>query len=160
MELVSEEEMEILIKDSGINIIDAIKGIPIEEKSWIPEDCGVYIITTTDGDLYVGASSNILTRISHHHIKNIETIDVYLTSDYQKLEKWFIHQIKPCLNVILYSEKKSVAINQTAYGKIIEKQGQIYFKYKQRIDLMKIASAAIIRGMDSVEEELGLKKDE
>lgn len=54
----------------------------------------------------------------------------------------------------------AVAINETAYGKIIEKQGQIYFKYKVRMELMKIASAAILRGMDNVEEELGLKKDE
>lgn len=49
----------------------------------------------------------------------------------------------------------SVAISETAYGKIIEKQGDIYKKYKQRVDLMKIASAAIIRGIDTADEELG-----
>ncbi len=52
----------------------------------------------------------------------------------------------------------AVALNETAYGKLIEKQGQIYVKYKVRIELMKIASAAIIQGIDKVEEELGLIK--
>lgn len=52
----------------------------------------------------------------------------------------------------------AVALTENAYGKIIEKQGQIYAKYKVRIELIKIASAAINRGIDDVEEELRLKE--
>lgn len=52
----------------------------------------------------------------------------------------------------------AVALTEEAYGKIIEKQGEIYMKYKERFELLKIASAAIIRGLDGVEEELEFKK--
>lgn len=51
----------------------------------------------------------------------------------------------------------AVALTDDAYGKIIEKQGQIYQKYKKRLELIKIASTAINRGIDSIEEELKLK---
>lgn len=79
MQFVSEEELEILSKDSGIEILDAIKGIPFKEKSWIPDDCGTYILTRKDGEQYVGSSYSILIRTRYHHIKNIDTIDTYLT---------------------------------------------------------------------------------
>lgn len=102
MEFVSEEELEVLSKNSRVEILDAIKGIPFKEKSWIPDDCGVYILTRTDKEQYIGSSHDIIKRTKNHHIEDIDTIDVYLTCDYKKLEKWFIRQIKPSLNVVLY----------------------------------------------------------
>ena len=97
MQFVSEEEIEMLSKMSGVEILDAIKGIPFEEKSRIPDDSGVYVLTRLDWEQYIGSCYSIIIRIRHHHIKPIETIDVYLTnnieSDYLKLEQWFIHEI-------------------------------------------------------------------
>jgi len=52
----------------------------------------------------------------------------------------------------------AVALTEDAYGKVIEKQGQIYAKYKERVELMKIASAAINVGINDVDEELGFKR--
>ena len=158
MEFVSEEEIEILSKDSGIEILDAIKGIPFKEKSWIPEDCGVYIITTIDGEPYVGASSSIMSRILHHHIKNIETIDIYLTSDYQKLEKWFIHQIKPSLNVILYNGKTMAILecSENIHNMILKKQLELKEKYGSKPYIRDMVDVAIEAGIDEIEDRLGL----
>jgi hypothetical protein len=52
----------------------------------------------------------------------------------------------------------AVALTEIAYGKIIEKQGQLYARYKERVELLKIASAAIVVGIDGVDEELGFKR--
>jgi hypothetical protein len=51
----------------------------------------------------------------------------------------------------------AVVLTEDVYEKIIEKQGQIYVNYKVIMELMKIANAAINRGMNGVEKELGLK---
>lgn len=160
MQFVSEEESSILIKDSGIEIFDAIKGIPFEEKSWIPDDCGVYILTRTDGERYVGSSFNIFKRTRYHHIGNIEIIDIYLTNkiDYIILEKWFIDQIKPSLNEKFYTNKihnkKSVPIDNEVYQNLIQVQSIISSKKRYTFTLGDIVSTLLSKDPEVIANEV------
>lgn len=154
MELVTEEELEVLRKDSDVDIYDAIKMIPINEKSWIPEDCGAYIITTINEEKYVGSSSNILDRIVHHHIRDIDTVDVYLTSDYQKLEKWFIHQMKPSLNIIFYNrnDDKTITVSEDIHRLIDNKRIELRNK-GQYIKFYEVTELIIKKGLEAMKED-------
>lgn len=159
MQFISEEELEILSKDSGIKILDAMKEIPFEEKSFIPDSCGVYILTRADGEKYVGSSYNILIRTKYHHIKNIETIDVYLTDEskykYQLLEKWFIRQIKPSLNCITYNSiKKSIILDNDAHRKLLTIKRLIYKKTKFTVNLGDIISRLLNRDPEVIANEV------
>lgn len=159
MEFVSEEELEILSKDSGIEILDAIKKIPFKEKSWIPDDCGVYILTRTDKEQYVGSSYSIIIRTKYHHIENIETIDIYLTNEdeYLKLEQWFIHQIKPSLNVVFYINKpktKSVLIDNDVHRNLLNIQRLIYEKRKYSISLGDIINRLLDKNPEDIANQI------
>lgn len=88
--------------------IENIKNISTdyESISSIPRKCGVYIITTEDGDVYVGSSINIRRRISQHliggtkELKKSNKIDIYLTNYKNRpiLEQKFIEYFCPTLN--------------------------------------------------------------
>lgn len=53
----------------------------------------------------------------------------------------------------------ALAVSETAYKMVLEKQMELYQKYGTKVDMLRIASTSIIIGIDGVEEELGLIKE-
>lgn len=98
-----EEEINIIKNDTGIEVVRIRKYINTD---LIPNCCGVYIIETDSGKIYVGSSTNIYKRISSQKSGYIEDhiriVNIYITKteiDARSLEQWFIYKLNPELNI-------------------------------------------------------------
>lgn len=93
------ETVEEYARDLGINILDIKENIDITEE--LPEQCGVYIITTKRGK-YIGSAVNIKRRIRGHELRShIKTFDVYIIEEMNNatiIEDLLIYYIRPELN--------------------------------------------------------------
>lgn len=143
---------------------------------------GVYIITIDSGHRYIGSSRNIFIEIkqtiyrfrTNVKIKNvctyrfrtvkIKNVGIYVCIDElqaRNLERFLIGEINPELNCKYRTDgsiTKAVNISEDIYALITRKRENIYEKYDRRYDIKDITDAAIIAGIEKVEEELGLDK--
>jgi predicted GIY-YIG superfamily endonuclease len=96
------EKVEEYSKELHTDILDIKENIDITAE--LPEQCGVYIITTASGK-YIGSTVNVKQRIRIHKLRqHIKTLDVYITKelDYAMiLEDLLIDCIKPELNLYI-----------------------------------------------------------
>lgn len=142
----------------SVDIIEIKEDIDIT--AVLPKQSSVYIITTSTGR-YIGSTQNVNKRISGHKLrKYIQTFDIYLTDTEMnaiRLENELIYKLNPELN--LYCKSKNIASHiVTIYDYVStalkKKQSEIRINYGINRSLSDIASAAINRGMENVEEEI------
>lgn len=149
-----------------IDIIYIDVDIPIFNKKRIPDHPGIYILTDHLGKRYIGASENIFNRQKYHHIKNVDTIDVFLTEDVLwalHLERYLIHELNPELNygcgISRHIPTKRMVLPRNIYAILENKQIELHTKYGKMIQISDIANAAILRGIDSIEKIRGFSKE-
>lgn len=84
-----------------VDIIYISTDIPIQNKDDIPDHAGIYILKDRSGNRYIGCCKNILKRQKNHHIRDVNTIDVFLIENddiAKKLESVLIYILDPELN--------------------------------------------------------------
>jgi len=161
-EHVKEDKFDIInmANKIGIEIIYTKENIGNLAK--IPSRCGVYIITTESGRIYVGASLDMYNRITHHSIEEpIRSVNIYLTrnkSDADLLERRLICELDPELNTqkpMLFSfnmETKTVQIEDKIYFLVAKKRIEILEKYRTNITIFQIIDTLLRNYIDKIEE--------
>lgn len=162
---MSAYPIEEIMKNANYLKIDIIYidvDIPISDKKRIPNHFGVYILKNEFGERYIGSSIDILNRQKYHHIKNVDTIDVFLTEGdvwALHLERRLIHELNPELNrgcgISRHIPKKRMVLPGKIYSILEKKQIELCAKYGKMIQISDIANAAILRGIDNIEKVHG-----
>lgn len=89
-----------------INLYSGDRIVFINEINKIPDSCGIYILTTKNGKIYIGRSAKIMHRIRGHMRwispdNPIVLISIYITKNIEQAifkERQMIIELKPELN--------------------------------------------------------------
>ncbi len=96
--------------------VNTIVNIQIDDMMKIGHTCGAYVLITKSGRTYVGCSTDIKKRVSHHRTNReyyqdgIESVIVCATEnikDARRLEIILIHDIEPDINTMRYPGKNT-----------------------------------------------------
>ena len=142
----STKDVPIDLLDNEIIFID--EDISIENIDQIPDHCGMYVIKTESGKMYIGCSSKINSRIYSHKYSGkflsdpISTISVYLTENKEDgllLESKYIKFFEPdrpndLLNIVIPKKLKTRQYDLESIMFKVPKEelkGLEFFKIKQ-----------------------------
>ncbi len=155
-----------IANNMGIEIICIKENISNTNLTSVPVSCGVYIITTKSGRIYIGSSSNIYKRVMRHNIytdagESIVSVNIYVTNDKYDaflLERRLIWELNPELNIqkpisLSYGANiKTVQIDNRTYSLIENKRREILDKYGTNIATYQIADILLKNYIDKTEE--------
>lgn len=154
----------------GVDIICVKENICDINPTTIPSGCGVYIITTESGRMYVGTSLDIYNRVVCHNIEeSIRSISIYLTgnkSDANLLERYIICELNPEINTkkpmsfSLNKKMKTVQIEDNVYFSIVDKRREILKKYRTNVTIFQIVDALLKNYVDKIEKLFGFNSEE
>lgn len=99
------------IKVFGIDVVSIVDTCNVSNEKLLPRTSGVYILSYEYGDVYIGSTRDIRSRVSHwtskKNLERIQHLKIYETrnkADAMTIEKILIHGTSPYLNLKIYKK--------------------------------------------------------
>ncbi len=166
-EYIKKDKSDIINMANKIGIDVVYVKENIDNLAEIPCICGVYIIITESGKIYIDASVDIHSRMAYHRFgaEGSSSVDIYTTknkSDAYLLEQYLMRELNPGLNrqkPRIFSRKtaKTVPIEDDVYFLIMGKQRDILEKYGVNITVSQIIDTLLKNYICKIEEFFHIK---